>query len=72
MLRLYIHGLYETLEINKNETIRDLKLKIEDNFGIDPDFQKLTYYSSILEDDKKLEDYEIPTGSLIAFEFYRR
>ena len=74
MFRLFIriNGIKEIFETNKNESIRDLKSKIEESFGIDPDYQRLEYHASILDDDKTLNDYEIGAESVICFYFYRR
>ena len=55
-----------TLEIEKNDTIANAKAKIQDQEGILPDQQTLTFNGIQLEDNKTLNDYSITNESTLT------
>ena len=54
-----------TLDVTPNDTIEDVKIKIEEKEGIPPDELCLTYLGQLLEDDHILSDYKIMTESTL-------
>ncbi len=48
-----------TLNVKGDQKVADLKAQIADSQKIDPKSQQLVYAGAILEDDKKLSDYDI-------------
>ena len=46
-----------TLEVEANDTIADVKAKIQDREGIPPERQKLLYAGKLLEDERKVKGY---------------
>ena len=54
-----------TVEINPNETIKDIKTKIKTQKGYPIKQQKLVYESQLLTDSKNLADYDIKNDALI-------
>ncbi len=55
-----------TLEVEYNETIENVKAKIQDKEGIPPDQQSLFFQETPLEDNKMLSDYGIKNESTIT------
>ena len=47
------------IEINNDLTIREIKKKIQEKLGIDPEEQKLIFQGSILDDTKTVSEYQI-------------
>ena len=53
------------LEVQLSDTIQDLKAKIQDKEGIQPDQQSLSYFDKPLRDEITLYDYNINKGRTI-------
>lgn len=55
-----------TLEVEPSDSVENLKAKVQDQIGLPPDEQILTFNSVVLEDGRTLSDYNIQAGSTIT------
>ncbi|WP_019639838.1 leucine-rich repeat protein [Paenibacillus fonticola] len=55
-----VGGKIITLHVNSNDSVQQLKQKIQDEEGITTEKQKITFGGKVLEDGRTLADYNIP------------
>ncbi len=55
-----------TLDVEPSDTIENVKAKIQDKAGYEPEKQTLAYYSTVLDDSRTLEDYNVLPDSTMT------
>ena len=67
----YDYGKYVTIDGEASDSIQSVKLKVWDKEGIPPDFQKLSFAGTLLEDARTLADYYISHENVIHLVLFR-
>ena len=60
-----LDGKSVSMDIFRHEKIRDMKIKIQEKLGIDPDEQNLIFQEAILHDDKTVDEFGLSDNSVI-------
>lgn len=66
------NGVAINIKIDVNNTVYDLKSKIDARQGVPPDQQRLLFGHKILEDDHTLNNYNIKNGSVLVMMLHLR
>ena len=53
------------LDVEEEDSVESIKMKIYNILSIDPDQQRLVYQGQLMVEDKTISDYNIQEGSVI-------
>ena len=57
------------LDVEEEDSVESIKMKIYNILSIDPDQQRLVYQGQLMVEDKVISDYNIQEGSVIHLSF---
>ena len=60
-----INGKTRTIEVEKTDTVAQIKTKIQEKEGILPSEQRLIFAGKNLEDNRTMEDYNITADTTL-------
>ncbi|XP_070564179.1 polyubiquitin-C-like [Ptychodera flava] len=55
-----------TLQVGESDTVKKIKMLVNEKIGVEPEMQRLMYSGNVLENQKSLLDYRIYEGSVLS------